>query len=309
MTQVKRVKRDIDGLLFLDKPSGISSNRALQIAKRLFKARKAGHTGSLDPLASGMLPLCFGNATKVSALMLASDKAYEVRMKIGERTDTADAEGEVVERSVVTELTDAQLAEAISAYTGEYDQVPPMYSALKKDGQRLYKLAREGIEVERKARRITIHEVNVIDADPAQPKLFVRCSKGTYIRSLVEDIAAAAGTLAHVIELRRVWVEPFRDVEMITLPELEALAEEGEGDDCEALDGLLAAPDIALKHLPEAHFTAEDAARLANGQAAVPQQAVSGTCRMYAENGDFIGIGEASDGENVAPKRIFARNL
>jgi len=296
-------KRDVDGILLLDKPTGISSNKALQIAKRLLQARKAGHTGSLDPLANGMLPLCFGNATKVSGMLLDADKAYEVRMTVGARTDTADAEGEVVERSATTTLGADALQTAITAYTGEYDQVPPMYSALKKDGKRLYELARAGVEVERKPRRVTIRELRVLDPDPAAPRLFVRCSKGTYIRSLVEDLAAHAGTLAYVTELRRVWAEPFQSLPMVSLEQLEAAAEEG----LDTADALLLGADQALLHLPAASFAGPAVAALQNGRVAEPLSPASpGACRMYAESGEFIGIGEADAAGTVAPKRIFA---
>jgi len=306
-TPERRPKRDVDGILLLDKPTGITSNRALQIAKRLYKARKAGHTGSLDPLASGMLPLCFGNATKVSGLLLESDKAYEVVMNIGSRTDTADADGEIVECSETENLSEEQLQASMSRFTGEYDQVPPMYSALKHDGQRLYKLAREGKEVERKARRICIHELKIVTFDESSPRLFVRCSKGTYIRSLVEDIARDAGTLAHVAELRRVWVEPFgASASMLSLQQLEELAEQGD----EALDALLISADQALLHLPEVVFGAEARADLLNGRLGAPATAPgqTGSCRMYDGSGLFLGLGELQEGGLVAPKRIFAVN-
>jgi len=303
-TPERRPKRDVDGILLLDKPTGITSNRALQIAKRIFKARKAGHTGSLDPLACGMLPLCFGNATKVSGLLLDSDKAYEVRMQIGSRTDTADADGEIVETADTDEIPEAQLLASMTRFTGEHDQVPPMYSALKQDGQRLYKLAREGIEVERKARRIAIRELRIVEYHPSRPRLFVRCSKGTYIRSLVEDIARDAGTLAHVLELRRVWVEPFTTQTMVSLEELETLAEQGDA----ALDGLLIGADQALLHLPELHFADEGVEGLLNGRQEQPlgNPGNPGSCRMYAESGVFLGLGELLESGLVAPKRIFA---
>jgi len=306
MQQTKRPKRDVDGILLLDKPLGISSNRALQIAKRVFKARKAGHTGSLDPLATGMLPLCFGHGTKVSGLLLDSDKGYEVRLKFGERTDTADAEGDVTETSAKTEVAREELDLVLQKFVGDSEQIPPMYSALKHEGQRLYKIARAGGEVERKPRKIRIEEIRIVDFDPQQPKLYVQCSKGTYIRSLVEDIAAAAGTLAHVIELRRVWVHPFAGLPMVTLEALEELAEQGET----ALDEILLEADQALLHLPAVRFSAEGEARLLNGQMAaaadLSETKESGQeVRMYTETGTFIGLGQVADAQQVAPKRLF----
>ena len=306
-TVTRKSKRDVNGILILDKPRGISSNRALQIAKRLYAARKAGHTGSLDPLATGMLPLCFGHATKVSGLLLESDKAYEVRIRFGAKTNTADAEGEIIEECAVQSVEPAILEQLLQGFVGDSEQIPPMYSALKQDGQRLYKLAREGIEVERKPRRIRIHDLRVLDEDPAEPKLFVHCSKGTYIRSLAEDIAAAAGTLGYVTELHRVWVEPFADMPMVTLEQLEALAEQGQT----ALDQLLTGADMALQHLAGVSFDALNVRRLLQGQVANGAGlAESGAdIRMYDDSGDFIGLGQVLSVPEgcleVAPKRLF----
>jgi len=306
-TVTRKSKRDVNGILILDKPRGISSNRALQIAKRLYAARKAGHTGSLDPLATGMLPLCFGHATKVSGLLLESDKAYEVRIRFGAKTNTADAEGEIIEECAVQSVEPRILEQLLQAFVGDLEQIPPMYSALKHKGQRLYKLAREGIEVERKPRHIRVFDVRVLHADPAEPTLFVHCSKGTYIRSLAEDIAAAAGTLGYVTELRRVWVKPFADMPMVTLEQLEALAEQGEA----ALDQLLAGADMALQHLPAVSFDAFNVRRLLQGQ--VAHGAGLAECgadiRMYDDSGHFIGLGQvlsvSEGGLEVAPKRLF----
>jgi len=306
----RKVKRDVDGILILDKPSGISSNRALQIAKRLFNARKAGHTGSLDPLATGMLPLCFGHATKVSGLLLNSDKAYEVRLRWGARRDTADAEGEIVETSPLDSISEAALQRVLPGFLGDSEQVPPMYSALKHEGERLYKLAREGREVTRPPRPIHLFALTLSDYDPCTPKLFVHCSKGTYIRSLVEDIAAALGTLAYVTELRRVWVEPFTTLPMVTIEALEMLAANDPGDSV-ALDQFLTPSDSALQHLAAVTFDGAGLSRLLQGQTAVVDAAVAvpAEVRMYAEDGVFIGLGQASatpDGVlEVAPKRLF----
>jgi tRNA pseudouridine55 synthase len=218
----------VDGIVLLDKPAGLTSNVALQRARRLFRARKAGHTGSLDPLATGMLPLCFGEATKFAGHLLDADKEYRVRLCFGVQTDTADADGRVVAESDRRAVPGAELAACLARFRGEIDQVPPMYSALKSGGQRLHVLARAGREVPRAPRRVRILGLEVVTADPATPSLWVRCSKGTYIRALVEDIAAALGTLAHVVELRRLAVAPFPADGMVTLEALQAAAAAGE---------------------------------------------------------------------------------
>lgn len=302
---VRLPKRTVDGILLLDKPTGITSNRALQIAKRMYRARKAGHTGSLDPLASGMLPLCFGQATKVSAWLLEADKEYEVEALIGTRTDTADADGTVVESAHKVSVTPGELEAALAANRGAQDQVPPMYSALKQNGQRLYKLARQGIEVERKARRVYLHELTVIRFDPRRPLLRVRCSKGTYVRTLVESIAEHMGTLAHVVALRRTRVGPFVTKTMVTLDQLEAL-----DDDLEALDALLMAPDMALTGYPEVSLSASEAFYLRNGHAvghANPE--IDGLVRIYDQNHCFLGLGVVQPDGQVAPKRLFTTSV
>jgi tRNA pseudouridine55 synthase len=254
-----------------------------------------------------MLPLCFGHGTKVSGLLLDSDKGYEVRLHFGARTATADAEGDVVERSEKTNVDRKELEAVLESFVGDSEQIPPMYSALKHEGQRLYKIAREGGEVERKPRKIRISELRIVEFDPQQPKLFVHCSKGTYIRSLAEDIAVAAGTVAHVIELRRVWVNPFAQLPMVTLETLESLAEQG----LESLDELLLNVDQALLHLPAVTFSTDGKDRLMHGREATsadlsdsalefPQEV-----RMYAETGLFLGLGEVTETQTVAPKRLF----
>jgi tRNA pseudouridine55 synthase len=294
-------KRIVDGILLLDKPIGITSNRALQIAKRLYQARKAGHTGSLDPLASGMLPLCFGQATKVSGFLLEADKEYEVEALIGARTDTADADGVVTETSTKDSVTPAELEAALEANRGPQDQVPPMYSALKQNGKRLYDLARQGIEVERPARPVTIHELTVLRFDPQRPLLRVRCSKGTYVRSLVESIAEHMGTLAHVVALRRTSVGSFAAEPLVTLEELEARQ-----GDLAALDELLFAPDVALSGYPEVRLSASEAFYLLNGHAVGHAGAgIEGLVRVYDEKACFLALGEVQPDGQVAPKRLF----
>ena len=292
--------RPVHGILLLDKPTGMTSNKALQIARRLYGAAKAGHTGSLDPSASGMLPVCFGEATKVSGYMLNADKEYEVVASIGQRTDTADADGEVIETAELTAVTEEQLSAALEQLTGPIMQVPPMYSALKKDGRRLYELARKGEQVDRPPRPVTVHELNIVAFDPGTPTLSVRCSKGTYVRTLVEDVAARMGTLAHVAALRRTAVEPFGAAPMVTLDELEAL----EGDN-QALDRLLLPVDAALQEFPVIRLNETQALCIRNGNEVVcDAEAAEGTVRLCAGDNTLLGMGECKDGL-VAPKRLF----
>lgn len=294
--------RPVDGILLLDKPGGLTSNQALQRVKRLFDARKAGHTGSLDPLATGLLPLCLGHATKVSAFLLDADKRYEVTAQFGARTDTADSQGQIVETSSVRAKR-ADLDEAVRALTGPIEQIPPMYSALKHQGRRLYTLAREGKEVERPPRAVVIREFVCTHFDGEAASFEVRCSKGTYIRTLMEDLAARCGTLAHVTRLRRTLVGPFDGENMLTLEALEALSEQGGH---EALDGILVGADAALGHWPALNLDQNAAFLVSNGRTVTVAGApTEGTVRLYAENGHFMGLGEAQGGSRVAPKRLF----
>jgi tRNA pseudouridine55 synthase len=293
--------RDVNGILVLDKPVGMTSNRALQKVKHLYGARKAGHTGSLDPLASGMLPLCFGQATKVSHWLLDADKVYEVEASVGTRTDTADADGQVVATSECARITPQMLDSAMASHRGKIDQIPPMYSALKQSGKRLYELAREGKEVERKARRVTIYELEVIRFDACRPVLRVRCSKGTYIRTLVETLAEAMGTLAHVAALRRTALGPFATTPMVTLDQVTALA-----DDRVELDKLLIPADTALEGFPAVELTEDEAFYLRRGHAVGhARQGLSGLVRIYDQEARFMGIGEIQPEGAIAPKRLF----
>ena len=305
MTEVQRVRaprRDVHGVLLLDKPVGLTSNTALQRAKRLFAANKAGHTGSLDPLASGMLPLCFGEATKVSGFLLDADKRYAVAAKLGQRTATADAEGEVTATAAVPVLNPNTIEAALAQLRGEIRQIPPMYSALHHQGQRLYDLAREGIQVEREPRTVTIHELRLVGYDAHSLSLEVRCSKGTYIRTLVEDVAQALGTLAHVTMLRRLSVGPFgADCAMHTLENLEALKESGP----EALDALLLPVDHAVLHWPMASLQEDVAWYFSRGQAVrVAGTPNEGRLRVYAGS-RFLGVGEIIEDGRLAPKRLM----
>jgi tRNA pseudouridine55 synthase len=291
--------------LLLDKPAGISSNRALQNAKRLFRAAKAGHTGSLDPLATGMLPIFFGAATRLASHVLEASKTYRVTATLGIATTTGDADGATMEdRSQESPPDGALVAAAANRFVGEIEQVPPMYSALKRDGVPLYRLARAGVEVERAARRVVIERL-VIERY-AWPALdfHVRCSKGTYVRTLVEDLAKAAGTVGHVTALRRLAVDPFGEYEMRTFEALDAAATGGLG----TLDRLLLPADRALPSWPAAVLEAEAVARLARGQAipAEPEWPL-GSIRVYSSLGQFIAIGEVTHERRLAPTRVFIR--
>ncbi len=298
----RRRGRAVDGILLLDKPTGLTSNQALQRAKRLYDAAKAGHTGSLDPLASGMLPVCFGHATKMSAYLLDADKRYEVEVRFGTRTTTGDAEGEPAAHTDVR--PDAAAVEAVlDGFRGDIEQVPPMYSALKHDGQRLYKLARQGVEVPRDPRPVTIHELVLHECDGERARFGVRCSKGTYVRTLVEDIAAAAGSLCHVTALRRLTVGPFGPDGMHTLDELERRRDDGGP---ESLDALLEPVDAAIAEWPSVELGRDLAWYLMNGQpVTVPRAPSGGWVRLYGENRRFIGLGEITPDGRVAPRRLI----
>ncbi len=293
--------RDIDGILLLDKPEGLTSNAALQRLRRLFNARKAGHTGSLDPLASGLLPICFGQATKVCGLLLDANKTYVVSVVLGERTTTGDREGEVVERLPVPELDDSAVRRVASQFLGESTQIPPMYSALKRKGQRLYQLARQGIEVERAARRIVVHRMELMGAAGNPLQFEVECSKGTYVRTLAEDFARASGTAGHVGSLRRLSLGPFVRPAMHTLTSMEDAASSPE-----SLDSLLLPIDAALPDLPAIRLGAADQASVLQGQPVSVAGPDSARVRMYGEGGLFLGTGRMTDeGRRLAPERLM----
>jgi len=300
--RVRTPRRDVHGVLLLDKPVGFTSNDALQKTKGIYAANKAGHTGSLDPLATGMLPICFGEATKVSGFLLDADKRYAVTAKLGERTDSADAEGAVVERKPVPTLSPKLIEQALSVLRGDIRQVPPMYSALRHQGQRLYDLAREGIEVPREARPVTIHELTLTGWTAESLSLDVHCSKGTYIRTLVEDIAEVLGTVAHVTMLRRLAVGPFAaDSRLYSLEELQARVPHGP----EVLDALLLPVDYAVLDWPKAALTGDSAWYFTRGQAVlVPGAPTSGRVRVYGD-GRFLGVGEIQSDGRLAPRRLM----
>ncbi len=293
----------IDGLLLLNKPQGLTSNQALQRVKRLLRARKAGHTGTLDPAATGMLPLCFGEATKVCAFLLDSNKTYRVSARLGTATDTGDATGADTAEAAVPPLSSDEWSEILLQFRGESMQVPPMYSALKKDGKRLYELARKGQVVEREARPIRIHEIDLLEIAGSRLVFRVRCSKGMYVRTLVEDIALAAGTVAHTAQLHRETVGDFRADEMLDLQRVEAVAAEGP----DALRELLLPPDRALARLPEVRLESAAGYRFCGGQVVASSPAgVAGLCRVYGGGGRFLGVGERDNDGRLAPRRVFA---
>jgi tRNA pseudouridine55 synthase len=299
----KRPTRDVRGLLLLDKPRGMSSNGALQHAKRLFQAAKAGHTGSLDPLATGMLPICFGAATKLSGYLLDAPKTYAVTAELGAATNTGDAEGDIVQRDAVPARDDAQVRTALAALEGEIEQVPPMHSALKRNGVPLYRLARRGVEVPRAARAVTVHSIRLDSYHWPELRFTVSCSKGTYVRTLVTDLAAALGTLGHVRELRRLSVATFREEQMRTFEALEALLRE---DGLAALDTALMPLDSALGDWPKIVLDADRAARLLHGESVTADSdSACGWTRVYVASGELIALGEVLPDGRLAPRRVF----
>ncbi len=293
--------RNVRGILLLDKPHGMTSNDALQQVKRMYKAQKAGHTGSLDPLANGLLPICFGAATKISAFLLDADKRYWVRIKLGQTTTTADSEGDVLETRPVDAISEDDVRQAVTRFQGEIQQIPPMYSALKHKGERLYKLAREGKEVEREPRNITIHQIEVSGFDLPEFEIEVHCSKGTYVRTLAEDIGEILGCGAHVTALRRTGVGPYGADGMVDIATIEQKIEDGFA----AVDSLLLPIDSALGQWPEIKLSADSSFYVRQGQPVlVPNAPVDGWVRLYDADG-FIGVGEIIDDGRVAPRRLM----
>ena len=294
--------RDVNGIILLDKPIGITSNRALQTVKRLFQARKAGHTGSLDPLASGLLPLCFGSSTKVSAFLLESDKEYRVTVKLGEKTSTGDAEGEVIATRDAAGISDAAILAVLPRFSGTIQQVPPMHSAIKHQGQPLYKLAHQGIEVERQPREVTVYALRLLGRDGDLLDLHVSCSKGTYVRTLAEDIGEALGVGGHVAALRRTAAGPFQADQMIGMETLETTAEQGFA----ALEALLLPMDAALESWPDVCLSEDMAYFLRQGQPVfVPRAPTSGWVKLRTADRRFLGVGRVLEDGRVAPKRLL----
>lgn len=286
------------GILLLDKPYGLSSSAALQRVRWLLGGVKAGHVGSLDPLASGMLPICLGEATKVAGEILAGRKRYRFTVALGARTATGDLEGAVLQTAAVPELEPSGVEPILARFVGPQMQVPPMYSALKRGGQPLYKLARAGVTVERAARPIELFELSLVSLQGAALTLETLCSKGTYVRTLAEDVARALGTVGHVTALRRLWVEPFEGEPMQTLESVKSARESG------GWPSWLPA-DWPLRHLPAVHLGPADARRILHGQAVqVAGAAAAPRVRLYEAEG-FLGLGECDAQGNVQPRRVF----
>ncbi|HFD4054129.1 TPA: tRNA pseudouridine(55) synthase TruB [Vibrio parahaemolyticus] len=304
----RRKGRPINGVILLDKPTGISSNDALQKVKRIYFAEKAGHTGALDPLATGMLPICLGEATKFSQFLLDSDKRYRVIAKLGERTNTSDSDGEVVETRPV-DVTLEKLEACIEKFRGESDQVPSMFSALKYQGKPLYEYARKGIEVPRESRKITVYEIILHRFEGDEVEMEVHCSKGTYIRTIVDDLGEMLGCGAHVTMLRRTAVAKYPYEKMVTLEHLNELLEQAHREEItprELLDPLLMPMDTAVEDLPEVNLIPELADMVQHGQPVqvlgAPEQ---GSLRLtMGEERLFIGVGEMNDDGKIAPKRL-----
>ena len=298
----RRKGRSVNGILVIDKPMNVTSNGILQQVKRLYGAAKAGHTGALDPLATGVLPLCFGEATKFSQMMLDSDKAYVTTARLGIRTETGDSEGAVVEENPVPAFTEAQVEAVLEQFRGPIEQVPSMYSALKHKGKPLYEYAREGIEIDRPARPVTIHELTLLAVRENELDLAVGCTKGTYVRSLVEDIGNALGCSAHVSALRRTMASGYTLESAHKIEDLEAMRERGE-----SLDGLLLPPESALTMFPELQLSGTSLVSILNGQPVrISSQPLEGLVRLYG-NHSFVGLAEAlpeDDGIQLVPRRL-----
>lgn len=312
MSRPRRCGRDIHGVLLLDKPSGLSSNNALQKVKRLYNANRAGHTGALDPLATGMLPLCLGEATKFSRFLLDSDKCYHVVAHMGQRTDTSDAEGAIISEREVN-FTQRQLDDALDSFRGETQQIPSMYSALKYKGKKLYEYARRGIEVPRKSRSITIHELKFIGWESFRIELEILCSKGTYIRTIVDDLGEKLGCGAHVMSLRRLRVATYPAERMITMKKLYELFAQSEEQGIEPrslLDPLLLSVGSACEGFPEVNLPSVAAGYIKRGQSVQASGALTGGMVRITEGEahKFIGVGKIDD-SRIVPCRLIAEHI
>ncbi len=293
--KVKKTWKQVDGVLLLDKPLGLSSNDALQKARRLFSAAKGGHTGTLDPMATGLLPLCFGEATKFSADLLDADKTYEAVLQLGVTTDSGDAEGQVIETATVNVEKD-QILEALSRFIGDIQQIPPMHSALKRNGRPLYELARQGIEVERAPRAVTIHSIECLDFSGDRVTVRVACTKGTYIRVLATDVGKVLACGAHLAALRRIAVGKLDLARAVTLDELMASEEDGRGVYLQPVDAL-------LNTLPKIELDGEAVDRFSHGNPVLLPDGLTGKIRVYAD-GRLIGVGEPGSDGRLWPKRL-----
>lgn len=297
--QFKRIKRPLDGVLLLDKPAGLSSNQALQQARRLYQAAKAGHTGSLDPFATGLLPLCFGEATKFSHYLLDADKAYRATLRLGAVSTTGDTEGEIIQRGPV-EVDRTKMEAVLRSFLGEISQVPPMYSALKHQGKALYEYARDGVEIERQPRQVTIHQIALIELSGNVAIIEVSCSKGTYIRTLAEDIGEALGCGAYLTGLRRLRSGGFELAQALTFEQLEGLS-------AGSRDAALLPPDALLAELPQVTLDEDSAYYLCQGQPVWKAgQYQAGQVRLYAPGPRFLGLGEVTQEGTIAPRRLLS---
>jgi tRNA pseudouridine55 synthase len=307
MSKPRRPRRPIDGILLLDKPQGLTSNQALQRVRHFFQADKAGHTGSLDPLATGLLPICLGEASKFTQYLLEADKVYRTRIRLGERTTTGDAEGDMIATAPVPALERDDIEHILERFRGEIGQVPSMFSALKRNGRPLYELARQGIEVERPTRPVTIYRLELLTVEGSEWELEAHVSKGTYIRSLAEDIGEALGCGAHVVMLRRLALGPFKQPAMVTLAELEkAHAEGGHA----AIDEMLLPPWAGLADWPRLELSESAAYYLLQGQTVrAGNVSVRGAALLFESGGRFLGIGEVDDASQVAPKRLIKMSI
>ncbi len=295
----KKKGRLVNGILLLDKPQGLTSNSALQKVKRLYTAQKAGHTGALDPLATGMLPLCFGEATKFSQFLLDSDKGYRVVGLLGERTDSGDSTGEVIETKAVN-VSKKQLTKALEQFRGDIMQIPSMFSALKHKGQPLYKYARKGINIERPPRPVCIYQLDLIRFENNEVELEIECSKGTYIRNIIDDLGQVLGCGAHVVELHRNFVADYPVDRVISLEQLQLDFEQGIN-----IDDYLLPMDSAVSHLQDAQIDLESAVFFSHGQAVnYPNLNEGELIRVYDDDGVFLGIAEVDDQDMLAPKRL-----
>ena len=295
----RRKGRDIHGVLLLDKPAGFSSSQAVQKVRWLFQARKAGHTGTLDPFATGMLPICLGEASKTAGFMLDAAKTYEACACLGQATSTGDIEGETTSEAAIPELDPDQISRQLATFLGPSEQVPPMYSALKHKGKPLYELARAGQEVERPPRPIVIHELQLLSWESPHLRFRVRCSKGTYIRVLAEDIATRLGSCAHLSALRRLSTGPFADRAMVTLQELEQKASRGEAE------SLLLPPDAGLADWPMVELEEAAEQRFSHGNPVEINGEAGRMVRVYGPGGRLLGLGECTDSKVLKPKRIM----
>jgi tRNA pseudouridine55 synthase len=294
----RRKGRDVHGILLLDKPAGISSNHALQKVRRLLNARKAGHTGTLDPFATGMLPICLGEASKTAAFMLEAGKSYQATARLGQTTTTGDVEGDVVLDQQVPVLKRSQIEAVLNGFSGRISQIPPMYSALKHKGQPLYKLAREGIEVEREPRQVMIHRLELLSLDTPYLSFEVHCSKGTYIRTLAEDICLKLGSCGHLQSLRRLEVEPFSQADMVTMEQVEKAAEEN------TEERILLPADAGIYHWPKQTLDENETIRFCHGNT-VPGSDEEGKHRVYGPDGQILGLAENREDGLLHPLRVF----